>query len=78
VRGYRDSGEYDQAPTLRACLMIARVTALQDLQPSAQDGRFLRVCLDILESKVVLSSQVRQRLAQQQELLRSLIERHCA
>ena len=77
VRAYRDSGEYDQAPTLRASIMIARVTAMQGLQPSAQDRRFVRVCLDMLESKVVLSSQARQRLAQQHELLASLIERHC-
>ena len=49
VREFRDSGEYDQAPTLRACIMIARVTALQGLRPSAGDKRFVQICLDVLE-----------------------------
>ena len=77
VRDYRAMGEYDQTPTLRACIMIARVTALQGLKPSLQEEAFVRVCLDVLESKVILTSQARERRAQQHEMLCSLIAKHC-
>lgn len=77
VRDYRASGEYDQTPTLRACIAIARVMAMQGLQPSAQDPRFVRICLDVLESKTAFTSQARERRAQQRKMLLSLIEHHC-
>jgi nitric oxide reductase NorQ protein len=77
VRDFRASGEYDQTPTLRACIMIARVAAMQGLQPSAQDPRFVGICLDLLESKTAFTSQARERRAQQRKMLLSLIEHHC-
>ena len=77
VRDYRASGEYDQTPTLRACDMIARVAAMQGLHPSAQDPRFVRICLDMLESKTAFTSQARERRSQQRKMLLSLIEHHC-
>ena len=77
VRDYRASGEYDQTPTLRSCIMIARVSAMQSLQPSAHDPRFVRICLDLLESKTAFTSQARERRPQQRKMLLSLIEHHC-
>jgi gas vesicle protein GvpN len=77
VRDFRASGEYDQSPTLRACIMIARVAAMQGLQPSADDARFVSICLDVLESKTAFTSQARERRAQQRKMLLSLIEHHC-
>jgi nitric oxide reductase NorQ protein len=77
VRDFRASGEYDQAPTLRACVMISRVTAMQDLQPSAEDARFVSICLDVLESKIAFTSRTRERRAQQRKMLLNLIEHHC-
>ncbi len=77
VRDFRASGEYDQSPTLRACTMIAKVSAMQGLQPSAQDPRFVRICLDLLESKTAFTSQARDRRTQQRKMLLSLIEHHC-
>ena len=77
VRDYRASGEYDQTPTLRSCIMIARVSAMQGLRPSAQDPRFVRICLDLLESKTAFTSQARERRPQQRKMLLSLIEHHC-
>jgi gas vesicle protein GvpN len=77
VRDYRASGEYDQTPTLRSCIMIAKVTAMQSLRPSAQDAQFVHICLDVLESKTAFTSQARERRAQQRKMLLSLIEHHC-
>jgi len=77
VRDFRASGEYDQTPTLRSCIMIAKVTAMQSLRPSAQDAQFVCICLDVLESKTAFTSQARERRAQQRKMLLSLIEHHC-
>ncbi|MDO9129965.1 MAG: gas vesicle protein GvpN [Anaerolineales bacterium] len=77
VRDFRASGEYDQTPTLRSCIMIAKVTAMQGLRPSAQDAHFVRICLDMLESKTAFTSQARERRPQQRKMLLSLIEHHC-
>lgn len=77
VRDYRASGEYDQTPTLRSCIMIARVAAREGLHPSAADPRFVRICLDLLEAKTAFTSKARERRAQQRKMLLSLIEHHC-
>ena len=77
VRDFRASGEYDQTPTLRACIMIARVTAMQGLLPAADEPRFMRVCLDALESKTMFTAKARERRVQQRKMLLSLIEHHC-
>jgi len=76
VREFRDSGEYDQAPTLRACIMISRVAALQGLRPSAQDKRFVQICLDVLESKTAFTTKNRDRRIGQRKMLTQLIEHH--
>jgi gas vesicle protein GvpN len=77
VRDYRASGEYDQTPTLRACIMIARVVGMQGMRLSAADAAFVSVCLDVLESKLSFTSQSRERHAQQRKMLLNLIEHHC-
>ena len=77
VRDFRASGEYDQVPTMRSCIMIARVAAQQKMRPSAQDSRFVGVCLDVLESKTAFTMQARDRRTQQRKMLLNLIEHHC-
>jgi len=77
VRDFRASGEYDQTPTLRSCIMIAKVSAMDGLRPSAQDAQFVRVCVDMLESKTAFTSRSSERRAQQRKMLLSLIEHHC-
>ncbi len=78
VRDYRASGEYDQVPTMRSCIMIARVAAQQQLRPSTHDSHFVSICLDVLESKTAFTSQARERRAQQRKMLLNLIEHHCS
>jgi gas vesicle protein GvpN len=77
VRDFRASEEYDQTPALRACIMISRVVAMQGIQASARDPKFVGVCLDVLESKTAYTKQARERRAQQRKMLLSLIEHHC-
>jgi len=77
VREFRASGEYDQTPTLRACVMIAKMCAIQEVPPTVQDPRFVSFCLDMLESKTVFTSKNRERRAGQRKMLLNLIEHHC-
>jgi len=78
VRDFRASGEYDQTPTLRACIMIARVTAMLGLEPSAREPRFVTICLDVLGPKTAFTKQARERYSKQQQMLVHLIEHHCS
>jgi len=78
VRDFRESGEYDQVPTLRSCIMIARATAVCGCELSRDDSRFVGICLDVLGSKTPLTKQNRKRRAEQQKMLLSLIDHHCS
>jgi nitric oxide reductase NorQ protein len=77
VRDFRASGEYDQPPTLRACIMIAKVAMQQGCLPASSDAEFVMLCHDILESKKAFGMKSRDLRSQQRKLLTSLIERHC-
>jgi len=77
VRDFRASNEYDQVPTLRAGIMIARVAAMQGIRPAGHDPRFVGICLDVLESKTAFTTQNQGRRAQQRKMLLQLIEHHC-
>jgi gas vesicle protein GvpN len=50
VRGLRDSGKSEFAPTVRGCIMIAKTLKVQNMTPS-KSGVFLRMCQDILASE---------------------------
>ena len=77
VRDYRASGEYDQAPTLRGSIMIARVVADQNLRVSSVEPRFVQTCLDLLGARSSFKSRSKDEQMQQRKMLMSLIEHHC-
>ena len=76
VRDFRASGEYDQVPTMRACIMISRVVSQQKLFQKLDDPRFVNLCLDVLGSKTSYTSQSRDKRAQQRKMLLNLIEHY--
>lgn len=78
VRDYRASGEYDQAPTLRASIMIARMVANQKLRTSSADPRFVQICLDLLGARSAFGSRSTEERQQQRKMLMSLIDHHCS
>lgn len=78
VRDFRASGEYDQVPTMRACIMISRVVSQQKLHQKLGDARFVNLCLDVLGSKTAYTSQARDRRVQQRKMLLNLIEHYSA
>ena len=73
VRAYRASGAYQQIPTPRVAIMIARMVAARKLKPTAGDGAFVQLCLDQLEGKCMRAGD----LHQHRETLLNLIETYC-
>lgn len=51
VRAYRQMGTYDQTPTMRTAIMLGQITAVQKIPITADDKRFVQLCLDVLASK---------------------------
>ncbi|MEW6087331.1 MAG: gas vesicle protein GvpN [bacterium] len=51
VRGLRDSGKCEFAPTIRGCIMIARTLKVQNITPGKANGVFKQMCQDILASE---------------------------
>ena len=51
VRGLRESGKCEFAPTVRGCIMIAKTLKVQKLTPSKSNSRFMQMCQDILASE---------------------------
>jgi len=52
VRDFRESGDYEFTPTVRAAIAIAKVLNISGTHPMANDKTFTRVCLDVLGSGV--------------------------
>jgi len=50
VRGLRESGKCEFAPTIRGCIMIAKTLKVQNMTPSHSEG-FLKMFQDILASE---------------------------
>lgn len=50
VRDLRESGKCEFAPTIRACIMIAKAAKIQNLSPARSNGMFSRMCQDVLSS----------------------------
>jgi len=51
VRGLRESGKCEFAPTIRGCIMIAKTLKVQNLTPSRASNAFMQMCQDILASE---------------------------
>jgi gas vesicle protein GvpN len=75
VRGLRDSGKCEFAPTVRGCIMIAKALKLKGISPST-DGLFTEMCQDILASE---TSRVGSRSSQARvkEAVGELVTKYC-
>jgi len=51
VRGLRESGKCEYAPTVRGCIMIAKTLKVQGTTPAKSNGSFSAMCQDILASE---------------------------
>ena len=72
VRGLRDAGKSEFAPTVRGCIMIAKALKVQNMTPSHSAG-FLRMCQDILASETSrVGSKTNQ--ARVKEIVREIVQ----
>lgn len=75
VRGLRQSGKCEFAPTVRGCIMIAKTLKVQGIIPRSTDGTFLHICQDILASETSrVGSKTNQ--ARVRDIVKELIEKH--
>jgi len=75
VRGFRELGVNNFRPTIRACLMIARLTSIRKAAVSGDDPVFCEICRDVLCADTLKISHNGEAVGQ--ERLEEMIERHC-
>jgi gas vesicle protein GvpN len=75
VRGLRDSGKCEFAPTIRGCIMIAKTLRTQRITRASANGAFLTICQDILGSE---TSRVGSKTNQDRvkEIVHGLVEKY--
>jgi gas vesicle protein GvpN len=76
VRGLRESGKCEFAPTIRGCIMIAKTLKVQNITPSKTNGAFMQMCQDILASETSrVGSKTNQ--ARVKEIVNGLVNKYC-
>lgn len=75
VRGLRESGKCEFAPTIRGCIMIAKTLKSQGLTPASANGIFMQICQDVLVSE---TSRVGSKTNQDRirEIVKELVEKY--
>ena len=77
VRGLRDSGEYEFAPTIRGAIMIARsCKSNEGARVAANNGVFRQICRDILSSETSRLG-TRDNHLKVKQLVEELITKYC-
>ena len=75
VRGLRESGKCEFAPTIRGCIMIAKSIKVMKIPPVKSNGAFLKTCQDILASETSrVGSKTNQ--ARVKEVVKELVEKY--
>ncbi|MBT9171584.1 MAG: Denitrification regulatory protein NirQ [Actinobacteria bacterium] len=76
VRGLRESGKCEFAPTVRGCIMIAKTVKVLNGSVDAKDGIFRDICQDVLASETTrIGSKANE--ARVKEMVRNLISKYC-
>jgi len=76
VRGLRESGACEFAPTIRGCIMVAKALKVQNGAVNANNGLFRQLCLDILSSESTRVGSKAQTL-RVKEVVNQLIDQYC-
>jgi gas vesicle protein GvpN len=75
VRGLRESGKCEFAPTIRGCIMIAKTLKVQNVIPAKTNGAFMQMCQDILASETSrVGSKTNQ--ARVKEIVKELVKKY--
>ncbi len=76
VRGFRFSNDYEFAPTIRACIMIAKVARVRNASVRARDKLFRQTCTDVLCSETTRIG-VKGIKGERENLVGDLIDQFC-
>ena len=77
VRGLRETGEYEFAPTIRGAIMIARSCKVHEkAQVDANNSVFRQICRDILSSETSRLG-TRNNHVKVKQLVEELVTKHC-
>ena len=76
VRAFRESGEYEQRPSIRKALMIAKILRTTQARPGATDPLFRQTCLDVLDAGREDGNTTPAK-AQRRKTILALLEKHC-
>jgi len=76
VRGLRESGVSEFAPTIRGCIMVAKALKVQNGSVSAKNDLFRQLCLDILASESTRVGSKAQ-TAKVKKVVSDLVDRYC-
>lgn len=76
VRGLRETGAYDFAPTVRGCIMIAKAIKVSEAEAIGTNIIFRRICEDVLSSE---TSRLGEKTTQEKvrKIVNELIDRYC-
>ena len=78
VRDFRESGDYEFTPTVRAAIAIAKVLNISGAHPEVGDETFTRICLDVLGPEVDASGLAKgDGKGNGNETVLKLITKHC-
>ena len=76
VRGLRESGVCEFAPTVRGCVMVAKALMVQNGAINGKNGLFRQLCLDVLASESSRAGNKTQ-ISQVKKALNELLDRYC-
>lgn len=77
VRAYRNSGDFQQIPTPRATIMIAKIVSAHKMKPTSGNKEFVQLCMDVLEGKCMHGGHSAEKVASYRDVLQGLIDEHC-
>ena len=76
VRAFREKGKYEFAPTVRAPIMIAKVTKVREAAVDSSDAFFREICLDVLCSETSRRG-IRSDGRESREFVQGLLQQFC-
>ncbi|MBI2863115.1 MAG: gas vesicle protein GvpN [Chloroflexi bacterium] len=78
VRAYREAGVSELAPTVRSCIMIAKVLSLREARAQDGDPVFMQTCLDVLASGISRAAKSAKKASRRRDLVFDLVRKHCS
>ncbi len=77
VRALRETGIFEFGPTIRSCIMIAKVLVLLEGRAACTDPIFEQACLDVLAADPGHAGKPGKKLPRHRDVVMDLMRQHC-